>query len=956
MGPPEKPITAEKQILSLGRVLQKLREENNVDSVIETTISYIKEQFNYQLIWIAFYDRLNHILFGKGGITPTKDSNFLQQRLVLSPGDLLEQVVIEQRPLGLADLRAEHRAETLQEAAKKFRIQGTIILPIRHKDRCLGLVLMGSQNWGYVLAGEAKARLSMVLGELGAVLYQHQMDLQQKQTKRSEGPLLQLLSNLGSLSNLDQKLEAVVKATHQFVSPSRTNIYWFVKEGRYFWCRMSNQLVNMSRNSSPQPPAVEITVQELSEFYYALSVNQIVWIGESRSSLNSHFTGKLLQRLRVRSLLAAPIIWQKDLLGFLAVESNQPRIWVEADKNFVQGAAGLISLVAPTENMESTIQQIQEDAQLTSQVARAIYSEHDLHDILHICAEKVLDRLAATRFLLLWYNSDQNNYEILFQSQLHNRRTLTFTLNVLKEMDRQLLQYATAAVEIQNLDEDLRFFNWRPSFLENNVHSLLVSNCTQGHAPAALLVIAHETHRSWTTLEKELLWVISQQIGVMIRQWLLQASAEQQKTILHSFQQCLRIFAQTQSKTAQAQENHLESTALQQIASILSCPLAIMLSWSPGQHQAEIIPGVIANTQFGIVLDTSISIQTEALIQWALTQDGPLRVKVDDLPLETREWLNGPGIGQILVMVLRTSTVEQPTGVVLLADHYERLWSEQSLSVAETLVCQLAWSHRQKQITHLLESTTKELQQLNWYKHRSLEEVQRAMTLFISQINDLDIPANEITQTRYQQLLRQLDYTTASITGMLKLEHWQLQMKWETIPVASLLKRAVDRVDNLLKQHKLWVGVHGLGQLAMHQESLQSSEDLKGSQALGNQSPLAISGDIAKIELVLHELLVIACHRSHSGGRIDIWCRRLDERTLDLSITDNGIIEPQLLAELQQDTAKDWLAPSILDQPPGLHLLICQNLIQQLKGELHFYQLPDHRVVSRLLLLLADHP
>ncbi len=90
MGPPEKPIASEKQIISLGRVLQKLREEDNVDVLIETTIAYIQEQFGYQLIWIALYDRLKHALSGKGGITPTKDTSFLQKRLVLSPGDLLE--------------------------------------------------------------------------------------------------------------------------------------------------------------------------------------------------------------------------------------------------------------------------------------------------------------------------------------------------------------------------------------------------------------------------------------------------------------------------------------------------------------------------------------------------------------------------------------------------------------------------------------------------------------------------------------------------------------------------------------------------------------------------------------------------------------------------------------------------------------------------------------------------
>ena len=36
-----------------------------------------------------------------------------------------------------------------------------------------------------------------------------------------------------------------------------------------------------------------------------------------------------------------------------------------------------------------------------------------------------------------------------------------------------------------------------------------------------------------------------------------------------------------------------------------------------------------------------VPIQSEALIQWALAQDSYLSLKVDDLPPETRKWLNG---------------------------------------------------------------------------------------------------------------------------------------------------------------------------------------------------------------------------------------------------------------------------------------------------------------------------
>jgi len=965
MGQPQKQDAAEQQILSLGRILQSLRDEDDVDVLIETTISYLKEQFGFSLIWIALYDRLNHILFGKGGITPSSDTSFLQQRLVLSPRDLFEQVVIEQHPLGVADLRAEIRAEGWQELAQKFKIQGTIILPIRYKDRCLGLVLLGSERWGYLLDGEAKARLMMVLGELGAVLYQIEIDLLHKQTRRSDEPLFQLLENLRTLSNLEQKLEVVVQATHKFVLPTRTNIYWFEPERRYFWLRVSNHLVNLVSGSSNQQAAAGMTVQELSDFYYALSVNQIVSIGEGRSSLKSSFTGNLLKRLRVRSLLAAPIIWQKDLLGFLAVEAKEARIWTEADKNFVKGAAGLISLVTPSEGMEITIKKIQQDAQLTGQVAQAIYRDGDLQEVLRNCAARLLERLSATRFVLLQH--ERNRYKIFYQSQTHNKRLLTFTLDPIKEVDCQLLQNAQEAVSIENLEEDtsvrgfplrkasledLRFFNWRASFVENGVRSLLISNCTQCHIPEALLVITTEVNRSWTTVEKELLQVVSQQIGVTVRQWQLHQQTEHQQKILLSFQQSLRSLEQAQSAASNPVQQ-LEHVALEQIASLLNCPVAILLSWTPGQDVAQIIPGVIANSLF-TVADTPIPLQTEALIQWALAIDSLLTLNINDVPSDTKKWLNGKSIGQILVMALRTTADYEPTGVVLMADNLERQWSQQSLSATETLVGQLAWSRRHLQMTQILQSKTEELQQLTWYKHRRLEDVQRTVPSLLSQMHGLRIPKKEQTSLHYQQLLRQLDNATAAMTTLLKLEQWQLHTSQEIISIASLLKRSLERIENLLQQKKLWVGVHGLGQQVQGEELGKNSSLLPEVLTSGYpNSSLAIAGDIVKIELVLYELLVTACHRSTDGGRIDIWCRRLDERLLEVSITDNGIIEPQLLVDLHQDTPKDVLAPSTLDQPPGLHLLICQNLMQQLGGVLHLYQLPDGRVVSLLLLPLA---
>jgi GAF domain-containing protein len=948
-GNPNPSKDTEQQIISLGQLFQNLREDDGVDSLIKTTITYLKEWFDYPFIWIALYDENNKTLYGKGGLTPDGEKSYLRRSLVVKPGNFLEKLVTELCPLGITNLRDESRAPEWQEVAKRYNIQGTILLPIRYKETCLGIVLLGSERWGYLLTGEIRAKLLMIIGELGILLYKNNSNRQYKPEQTPTEPLLQLLENVRSVSDLNKRLEVVVDAAHKFVSPSRTNIYWLEREGNYFWCRMNNHLVNISNVGVNKPGAVGITVQELNDVYFALSSNQLVWISETGSSLKINIKSNLLQRIGVKSLLFAPIIWQKDLLGFLSVESHEPRNWLEAEKHFVRGAAGLVSLVAPNEiiELEDTIRQIQTDTQLTNQVAQAIYREQNLDVALQLCAGRILERLTATRFVLLQYNPNQNVYQVIFQTMRHHRRLWRFTLSELAEMDIQLLKDAKHAVESENIEADLHFLNWRRQLLDNGVRSLLICNCVQGRTPELLLLITHETNRSWKTGEKELLWVFSQNIGVVVHHWQLRDSARNQQKISQGFKEFLNILTQNKSNS-----NETEVEAVKQIASVLEVPLAIILLCHPGQDWAEIVLGVISDHQFAVVKDFPVSLENDVLTELAIAHNSYLILKAYDLPPETREWLVVPDRSKVFVMALHTGAESQPTGIIVLADYEEQNWTQISINAVETLIYQLGWWQNQQQVMQKLESNTENLRNLNWYKHSRIEEIYRMSTGVFKKIRDLGIPINELSQIRYKLLLQQLDHIAGSMTGIIKHEQWNLHIGIETISISNLLKRVVERVDNFAKQQQLWIGIHNLGQSQDHHE-LSPISPLPREKT-NPDFTLAITGDIMKIELVFHELLVAACQRSPIGDRVDIWCSHLDYRHLVVSITDNGTIEPQLLAELNQSQSVDSLVTPLLEKPPGLHLVICKQIMQQLGGELEIYTSPDKRVVSRLLLPLAS--
>ena len=915
------PTDHDKQLVALGRVLQTLREEENAEVLIDTVLGYLRSEFDYRVLWIGLYDRLEHRLFGKGGVVPKGDGAFLRQRFLLSPGDVLEQVVIQQRPLAVPDLREELRAGEWRKAAQNYDIQGTVIFPIRYRDRCYGVTLLGSANWGASPRAEEKARLSIILGGLGAALFHIETEWQRQQTKRPDLPLLSLLTRLRSLSGLAARMEAIVEETHQFVQPSRTNVYWFERERRYFWRRLGNRQKNTGFHESDQ--ASGITVQEVSSFYQALANDQVVSIGEAHSSLKADITSRLMQQIKARSLLAAPILFKDELLGFLAVEGTEPRIWEDEEKNYLRGAAQMIALTAPIGEMEATIEQIKLDQVLMAEVARSLYSEEDWKTTLRLTAEQLCQRLRAERFLMLLYNAETKQFEVCYQSQPANRRPFPPALETLNPNDWKLLEKSAAPIGIENLDTDLRLLAWRDRLLEFGVRALLLCSTSIGHGLEGVLIIGHETPRTWNAVEQDLLRVVSQQLGSLLHQWQLQRQTEQQQKINQTIQWGLAAIQQTHEIEL------LERSALQHIAQILQAPLTALITWQPGQNAGRLVLSGNVSDRFSINPTVVIPVQTDPLLRWALESNEVVSVTREDIPAETAQWLTGASIGQVLVLALRTAPEHEPTAIVLLADAAERQWAEPQLSALGILVSQVAWSRRYLALTDTLAGQREELERLNWYKHRRLEDTYRSLSISLRRLNELGNLKDPLTGTRQQQIVRQMNEAIVPLTQLIQEEQWQLRVYAQSIPLISLLKRGLERVDTLLKQRQIWSQVH-------------------------NETNLTVVGDVTKIELVLYELLLAACLRSQSGGRIDLWCRPIDSRWLEVAITDNGLMEAHLFTDLEAGRSADLLSPSSLDQPPGLHLMICQTLMKQIGGELSFYRLEDDRTVSRLVLPLGS--
>lgn len=986
----------EQKLIALGRVLQTLREEENTDLLIETTLEYLRSEFDYRLAWIGLYDRLDHRLIGKGGFLPTPDDRYLKQRFILTPGDLLEQVVIQQRPVGIPNLQDEVRAGDWRKVAQQVGVQGTQLFPLLCKDRCFGVVLLGSHLWGVSPKASEKTQLSLLFGGLATALYQIELDWQRSATKRPDQPLFQMLEQVATLPILQQRLEAIVSLTQQFIAPTRTSIYWFESNLRYFWHRVGNHQSSKGL-SSVRSSSAGLTVQEVTEFYHALTEGRLIAIGAGRSPLKAEVTGKLLSRLKARSLLAAPILVQEELVGFLAVEGSEARIWEEVERNFIKAAAQVISLAAGREEVESQLHQTQQDAQLLAEIVSGLVGNNEDRKALEMCGELVLKRLDAERFLILEEEntSKGKQYKVIYQRQPLNRRPLPDYLPSLSPEDWQAVVKAGKTLMIEDWEADKHLSSWQAKFGPLGIRSLLISRAVHTQLPGRcpLIIVAHSTARTWSQSELAWLSVVSQQIGLILHSLSLHAVIGVQTDSLQYFQTGLSTLA--------AQATHLpelDSSWLRFLSEILDCPLAALLIWEeanpanrrPSLPSAILTASTTHNPRFALAPELRVPV-TDELLQEVMASDSPpgmlrdrlLLKQIESLSLTTRQWLNSSGIGQVVIAALPnyalTPEMRSPFpchGFILLACGPEHTLPIHLFPVVETLLKHFAFLRQVSQSFAVEYRDRKELEELHWYKHRSLENLHLSTSLSLSRWQDLETQSSQnkldqsLARMHSSQILHQLRNNLSSITPLIQEEQWTMLHQPRPVALASILKRVLYSIQPLYNQRQL---------------SVRSS---------GIQNTLTVYADPLKLECILFELLLLTGRAAPISSRIDLWCRSLEnssrqpsstntangtdpdledsEEDQDNTLADRGGSGSSILGQsrtqiqgqtsLQRPSGTSPLVELLIaegNQPmnyqgvfsPNLPAIkICKSLIRSWGGNLKFYLLESGRYMIRLLL------
>ncbi|NJK41251.1 MAG: GAF domain-containing protein [Acaryochloridaceae cyanobacterium SU_2_1] len=748
--------------------------------------------------------------------------------------------------------------------------------------------------------------------------------------------LSEVLDQVSQLQEPEDRLQLILKATQQEIEPTWTSLYWLDQDEQCCFLKLSCQAPNGNRLHQSKSRKVKVSLSDIDSFCQSLSAGQMVSISDAEGSLNAKVPIRLLQQTQARSLLTAPILHKQRLVGFLAVEGNQPRVWEDHEKAYVQAVAQLIGLLEPSVKGELSVSTSSQN--LISQFTQWILESKDWAQTLRKVSDQFCRHLQAQRFILLRHDLQTGDFQVDFQYFGPKVRALSENLSPLSEVDLRMMERAIGAIAISDLEDDLRFLAWRESLISQGVRSMMVCRTLADQAVETVLLIANTRARVWQPKDTDCLQQFAQVLGAF-DQKNRETQAKNQK--LQLLTSASKHLSQLQALT---DPNQLINTGVIALQEIFATPLVAALDWQLSTDQATVAAYQSTGSGFSITENHPIQLSQDPLLQRLLklsredssTNLPRLTISTVELPPATRTWLKSPPTGKVTLILLQAHANLEPLAALVIGETDPWPWPEFKSNYLEEFVQTLAIQYRSLQEIQVLKQENTALECLNWYKQRALEFDCQELQAVHQQLHQaidpcLDHQSNQSRNAlakKQAHPLERLQRAIEAVEFRLQTEDWQLHFSQEVMPLASLFRRSMERIEPLVQQRQLWTQIHNL------------------------TANTTLTGTSQKLEMVLHELLLFACMRSQAGNRIDLWCRLINAHWIELSITDQGSIDAQLIKDFQRIDHHDLLTPNSLNQSPGRHLKICCHLVKSLNGRIELAKLEDGRMLSRLSLPL----
>jgi GAF domain-containing protein len=889
----------------------------------------LREQLGFDLAWLGMLDGQNKFVQGRGGFVLDGTHGMLTSRVSIVPGEFIDRVTSHRDTFVTANLKEDPRSKAWWAYAREWGIQGAAAFPITFQNQCLGICLLGSRRWGLLLATEEESTLK-VLGDLiGAAICQDRAQQESARQSMLTAPLLVLADRLRQPQQMDPVFQTVVDELYSRLTPSRTAIYWLDLDRREFWVRAMCQRFNCGPGNGTRLP-----LRDLYGLYQELKEDRIVAITDARSDLRGFISQAYLQKFRLLSLLAHPIIYQGDLLGYLAVEqTDQPRVWQSEEHQLVRAMANLLGVTTTQARLYEVTRRQALEQTLINQITRDIRNTLDPDQVLQAAVERLGDSLGVDRCLVLNFSLDEE-IEVLHEYRKAGINSARGTVpSPAHELEQRTLNSAVP-VAIDDIEADFRFLSWRDYLRTSATRSLMICGTAYQGRPNGILVLqyCYQAH-SWTSEEKAIVQAVADQVGIALGQAQLYRRTQEQAEIE------LRINQVGRAVRAAIPVGQVAPLSLRELSQAMEAPLTAFLLCAP-TDEAVMLNHVYSQSDWlRLPRNEALKVADNPFMQAIFGSPEPVELILDPAtaPAGPHRLLWQQGVRSILGMRLQAG--KQMLGVVLAMNSEPKRWGNGFCQILTRLAGEFALAFSQAEAFEKLQELSQQLQHLNEYKNNMVSISSHEMRTPLASIRayvETMISEPDLDTAMVQEFMRGMEVECIRLTNLLDdlatlvaLESQRAEWQYRVIAVQELLERTLSRSQALATQHEV---------------------ELRLASAV--QADFVVHVDDQKVEQVLGNLLENACKHTHPG------CLAVLSATLlaggdwiEFSVYDNGPgIPANKLESLFQPFVRVQDVMNHSKGGAGLGLAICKEIVDQMGGRIEVQSTVGQGSLFRVVL------
>lgn len=423
----------EERLISLQRVSAAMTSDLDLDRTLTVLVEEARRLMHADTAVIRLYDEETESL---RLIAEAGDAKGLRLgEVVPLDGSLSGYCFRRARPAVSSDVRRDPRLG--QEIKRATRFGSMLVVPLRVRDRPIGVLLVGSSARG-AFSEEDQTLLSLLADQAASAIENSRL-YQQAQGQIAELAILQRISSVISSSlDLDDVFQAIYDEIRG-VMPTDAFIIGLTRE---------DGLLDLEFIADGGQRYAPVRAFQYSEvFRRALEERQPVMVGDVLDAEAPAMRSVGHPRTKVRSVIAAPLIQGNEVIGLLSAQSYVPHRYRECDARLLMTIANHAVVAIENARLYRQAQSLA-IAEERNRLAR------EIHDTL---AQGLIGIILYLERLDLEIPQDDRQYRPLVE------RALSLARGNLEEARRSVHDLRAAPLEgrtlveaLSHLAEDLR--------------------------------------------------------------------------------------------------------------------------------------------------------------------------------------------------------------------------------------------------------------------------------------------------------------------------------------------------------------------------------------------------------------------------------------------------------------------------------------------------------------------